>query len=80
MGGGHGSIGSLGKLEHGIEIWMRKLNKIKIAKDGQTVQMGGGLRVKEITDALWAEGKQTSKLEDAEDCATRRTGLTDIPF
>lgn len=38
---------------------MRKLNQIKIAEDGQTVQLGGGLRVKEITDALWAEGKQT---------------------
>lgn len=60
MTGGHGSIGSLGRLDHGIEIWMRKLNSIDIAEDGKTVRLGGGLKVKEITDALWAEGKQTS--------------------
>ncbi|KAI4174451.1 MAG: hypothetical protein LQ348_006376 [Seirophora lacunosa] len=57
--GGHGSIGSLGKLNHGIEIWMRKLNATEIAEDGRTVQLGGGLLAKEITDALWADGKQT---------------------
>ncbi|KAL9008904.1 MAG: hypothetical protein Q9173_006017 [Seirophora scorigena] len=57
--GGRGSIGSLGKLNHGIEIWMRKQTATEIAEDGQTVQLGGGLLAKEITDALWAEGKQT---------------------
>lgn len=38
---------------------MRKLSDIEIAGDGQTVRMGGGLLAKEITDALWAEQKQT---------------------
>ena len=39
---------------------MRKLNSIDIVEDGKAVQLGGGLKVKEITDALWAKGKQTS--------------------
>ena len=64
MTGGHGSIGSLGKLDHGIEIWMRKLDKTEIAEDGKTVRLGGGLLAKEITDALWAEGKQTGMYDD----------------
>lgn len=68
MTGGHGGVGSLSKLDRGIEIWMRRLNTIDIAKNGKTVRLGGGLLVKEVTDALWAKGKQTS-----------RTPLTFIP-
>jgi FAD/FMN-containing dehydrogenase len=60
--GGHGAIDSLGNVHHGIEIWMRKLNSILIAPDGQSATVGGGVKSKELVDALWAEEKQTGRL------------------
>lgn len=46
-------------MTHGIEIHMSQLNSINIAKDGKTVTLGGGVMSKNVTDALWAAGKQT---------------------
>ncbi len=43
----------------GIEIHLSQLNSIKIAKDGKTVTLGGGVLSKNVTDTLWAAGKQT---------------------
>lgn len=59
--GGHSTTKSLATLQHGIEIWMRKLNSVTIAPDGRTATIGGGVIAKEVTDALWAANKQTSK-------------------
>mgnify|MGYP001568749054 CR=1 FL=1 len=59
--GVHGSITTLGKMTNGIEISMKQLNSIKIAKDGQTVTIGGGVMSKNVTDTLWAAGKQTGQ-------------------
>lgn len=43
----------------GIEISLKQLNSIKIASDGQTVTIAGGVMSKNVTDTLWAAGKQT---------------------
>jgi FAD/FMN-containing dehydrogenase len=59
MTGGHGATNALAGVKHGIEIWMRQLNSITIAPDGQTATIGGGVLSKEITDALWSAKKQT---------------------
>ncbi|KAF1948943.1 FAD-binding domain-containing protein [Byssothecium circinans] len=56
---GHGAITTVGKLQNGIEIWMRQLNSVKIAADGKTATFGGGILAKGVTDGLWAAGKQT---------------------
>ena len=55
----HGAIVTTGKVRNGIMIWMRQLNSVEIAKDGQTATFGGGILDKEVTDGLWAAGKQT---------------------
>ncbi|CAO2650808.1 Nn.00g091050.m01.CDS01 [Neocucurbitaria sp. VM-36] len=57
--GHHGSITTLGKMDYGIEIYLGQLNTISIAKDKQSVTVGGGTNSKNLTDALWAAGKQT---------------------
>jgi AICAR transformylase/IMP cyclohydrolase PurH len=57
----HGSITTLGKMIYGIEIHMSQLNGIAIAKDGKTAAIGGGVISKNLTDALWAAGKQTGE-------------------
>lgn len=38
---------------------MRKLSGVAIAEDGTTATIGGGTISKEVTDELWAAGKQT---------------------
>jgi len=38
---------------------MGNMNSITIAPDGTSVTMGGGVKAKEVTDALWAADKQT---------------------
>ncbi|KAF2690401.1 hypothetical protein K458DRAFT_289299 [Lentithecium fluviatile CBS 122367] len=57
--GGHGAISSLVKFKNGIQINMRGLNSISIAKDGSSATLGGGMKGKEIIDFLWAREKQT---------------------
>ena len=55
----HGAIVTTGKVKRGIMIWMRKLDSIEIAEDGQSATLGGGILDKAVTDGLWAAGKQT---------------------
>ncbi|KAK6812569.1 hypothetical protein RU639_011736 [Aspergillus parasiticus] len=57
--GAHGAITTLGKMDHGIEIFLDQLNTMDIAKDGKTVKIGGGTKSKAVIDQLWAAGKQT---------------------
>ncbi|KAB8235698.1 hypothetical protein ETB97_010246 [Aspergillus alliaceus] len=57
--GAHGAITTLGKMDHGIEIYMNQLSSVDISKDGKTVTIGGGTQSKAVTDKLWAAGKQT---------------------
>lgn len=58
---GHGAITTVGKMDHGIDIYLHHLNSIEIAPDGQTATFGGGVMSKNVTDVLWAAGKQTGK-------------------
>jgi hypothetical protein len=46
-------------MDYGINIYLPELNSIKIAKDGKSVTVGGGINSKKVTDTLWAAGKQT---------------------
>lgn len=48
-------------MTHGIEIYLSQLSTVEIAQDGKTAKIGGGIRAKNLTDALWAAGKQTGK-------------------
>lgn len=48
-------------MTHGISISLRQLDSVDIAPDGQTAVIGGGIRSRNLTDALWAAGKQTGK-------------------
>lgn len=48
-------------MNNGIEIYLNQLNNVKIAADGKTATFGGGIMAKNVTDALWAAGKQTGK-------------------
>ncbi|EFX00158.1 FAD-binding domain containing protein [Grosmannia clavigera kw1407] len=57
--GAHGALTTLGRMTTGIEIYLEKLASIKIASDGSSVTVGGGVRSKNVTDALWAANKQT---------------------
>jgi FAD/FMN-containing dehydrogenase len=59
LNGGHGAITTLGRVQNGIEIWLRRLDSISIADNGRTATFGGGALSKEVTDTLWAKGKQT---------------------
>lgn len=63
VNGVHGSISTLGGMKSGIQIRLSKLNSIKIAKDGKTATIGGGVRTKDLTDTLWTAGKQAGKSE-----------------
>lgn len=46
-------------MNHGIEIWLNKLNTVEIAKNGKVATIGGGTLSKGVTDTLWKAGKQT---------------------
>ncbi|KAH8429542.1 FAD-binding oxidoreductase [Aspergillus melleus] len=56
---GHGALASLGGVQHGIEIWLDKLDSISIADDGSTATFGGGVKSGMVIDTLWEVGKQT---------------------
>ncbi|KAK7592165.1 hypothetical protein V3481_006790 [Fusarium oxysporum f. sp. vasinfectum] len=55
----YGAITTLGRMDHGIEIYLNQLNDVKIFPDGKTVEIGGGTVSKKVTDTLWAAEKQT---------------------
>ncbi|KAJ0120562.1 hypothetical protein J7T55_015291 [Diaporthe amygdali] len=59
VNGGHGAISTVGRMESGIAIWMHQLQTVEIAEDGKTATLGGGALSTNVTQALWAAGKQT---------------------
>lgn len=59
--GVHGALTTLGEMGYGIEIFMQQLSSVEIAKDGETVTIGGGTMSKLVTDTLWEAGKQAGK-------------------
>lgn len=46
-------------MDYGIQIYLGQLNSLEIAKDGKTVTVGGGINSHNLTESLWAAGKQT---------------------
>ncbi|KAF3030379.1 hypothetical protein E8E12_000586 [Didymella heteroderae] len=56
--GHHGSLTTLGKMDYGIAINLVQLNSLKIAKGGKTATVGGGINSHNLTETLWAAGKQ----------------------
>ncbi|KFY10802.1 hypothetical protein V492_04835 [Pseudogymnoascus sp. VKM F-4246] len=55
----HGGTRTLGNLHQGLNIRLRKMNSVTIAADGRSAKFGGGILGLEVTNALWAAGKQT---------------------
>lgn len=62
MNRGHGSTISQRNVRHGVEINLRNLASIDIAKDGMSAAMGGGVFVDEIIKTLDAKGKTTGRV------------------
>jgi hypothetical protein len=62
ISGKHGYSNSLGKVKHGVGINLRKLNSVKVTKDGRSATIGGGILTKRMVEALWEKGKLSSKL------------------
>ena len=60
LSGKHGYNVNLNKVQHGIGINMRNLNRIELAKDGKTAKIGGGIVTKKLMHELWEIGKITS--------------------
>lgn len=58
-------------MEYVIEIYLPQINTISIAEDQKSVTVGGGVNSKNLTDALWAAGKQTGKHTTTAVTATR---------
>ncbi|EFR04908.1 FAD binding domain-containing protein [Nannizzia gypsea CBS 118893] len=54
----HGALTTLGKMDSGIEIFMKQLNSVEIAQDGKSVKAGGGINSKYLADKLWDANKQ----------------------
>ncbi|KAH8678502.1 putative FAD-dependent oxygenase [Xylariales sp. PMI_506] len=57
--GAHGTLTTLGKFQYGIEIYLSQLSSVQIADDGETATIGGGTLAINVTNDLWAAGKQT---------------------
>jgi hypothetical protein len=57
--GVHGAITTLGRMDWGIAINLRKLSGVAIATAGDKVTVAGGTNSKVLIDALWEAGKQT---------------------
>lgn len=70
----HGGTSTLGNLQQGINIRLRKMNSTSIAADGLSATFGGGILGLEVRDALWAAGKQTGMWLDCRGCASEERG------
>lgn len=63
VSGGHGGTTTVGRMQNGIEIWLKNLSSVQIAADGKTAQIGGGALTKTVIDTLWPAGKQTGAFD-----------------
>ncbi|KAI0138889.1 FAD-binding domain-containing protein [Xylariaceae sp. FL1272] len=57
--GGHGATKALGLATNALQIDLRKMNEVKIAKDGKSARIGGGANIKQVVDVLENVGKRT---------------------
>ncbi|RSL47304.1 hypothetical protein CEP54_013471 [Fusarium duplospermum] len=59
VSGGHGWTSQLQKMQHGIGISTQKLNTMKLARDGNTVRLGGGVKSGQVERFLSSQGKRS---------------------
>ncbi|RTE83072.1 hypothetical protein BHE90_002404 [Fusarium euwallaceae] len=59
VSGGHGWSSQLQNMQHGIGISTQKLNTMKLAKDGKTVRLGGGVKSGQVERFLSSQGKRS---------------------
>ena len=57
--GKHGEMSTLQGLKNGIQIDMRALDQVKVSPDGKYASVSGGIKQKELIEALAAAGKRT---------------------
>ncbi|KAF4457203.1 hypothetical protein F53441_767 [Fusarium austroafricanum] len=57
--GGHGATEALQLAKDVIIIDIRPQNLVEVAEDGKSAKIGGGASIKQVTNELWAAGKQT---------------------
>ena len=58
VGGGHGWQSTINNANGGIQINMRKMQQIELTNSGTTVQIGGGVLQRTLTQTLYGLGKQ----------------------
>ena len=58
---GHGTTATLGRLQHGIEIWLNQLDDVEIFANTSTALFQGGVWVEQVMETLWEAGYVTSK-------------------
>jgi hypothetical protein len=49
----------LGNAKNAVQIWTTSLNTVKISSSGDSATIGAGINGKKLTNALWANRKQT---------------------
>ena len=54
---GHGTAAGLSTVYNGIAIYIRALDSMKIAEDGNSAYMGGGVYQDQFVNYLWDRGK-----------------------
>ncbi|KAG8526291.1 uncharacterized protein KY384_000284 [Bacidia gigantensis] len=58
---GHGDAAGLSAVDGGISIYIRNLDSIEVAEDGQSASMGGGVFQDQVVRYLFERGKVASK-------------------
>lgn len=56
---GHGSTVDMSRCRHGINIYIRSLDSIEFAEDGQSALFGGGVYGDQVVRSLAVRGKAT---------------------
>lgn len=59
--GKHGSTSALANVKSGVGISLREMRDVKIAADGKSAMIGGGITSGDLLDVLWSQGKQAGK-------------------
>jgi hypothetical protein len=57
----HGTTTKLRGVTHGLLIKLDKLKGIQVSSDGQSVDLGAGLNIKETVDGLWQKAKKVTR-------------------
>lgn len=58
---GHGVTSAMSHIKNGIQISLKKLDHVKIHKDGQVATIGGGIITHELTQKLFKHNKRAGE-------------------